>query len=67
MSRGTSRCGFTLVELMLAVMIFVIVLAALGSSFVGGVRLLKATLATTETGANVPENPPILTSSASCA
>ena len=48
MSRGTSRCGFTLGELMLAVMIVVIVLAALGSSFVGGVRLLKATLATTE-------------------
>ena len=48
MSRGTSRRGFTLVELMLTVSIFAIVVAALGSSFIGGIRLLKATFATAE-------------------
>ena len=48
MSRGMSRRGFTLVELMLTVTIFAIVVGALGSSFVGGIRLLKATFATAE-------------------
>ena len=48
MVRDTSRRGLTLVELMLATAIFSIVLAALGSSFIGGARLLKATFATAE-------------------
>lgn len=48
MERGTARLGFTLVELMLTMTIFAIVVAALGSSFVGGIRLLKATFATAE-------------------
>lgn len=43
-----SRSGFTLVEMMLAVTIFSIVTAALLSSFVGGVRLMKVTFATAE-------------------
>ena len=48
MVRGRSRSGFTLVEMMATVAIFAIVLSALGSSFIGGIRLLKATFATTE-------------------
>ena len=48
MARGTSRCGFTLVEMMFVVMIFSIVTASLYSFFVGGLRLLKATFATAE-------------------
>lgn len=48
MARGRSRCGFTLVELMLAMTVFVIIAAALASSFLGGIRLLKATFATAE-------------------
>ena len=48
MVRGRSRCGFTLVELMLAMTVFVIIAAALASSFLGGIRLLKATFATAE-------------------
>ena len=37
MARGRSRCGFTLVELMLAMTVFVIIAAALASSFLGGI------------------------------
>ena len=48
MARGTSRGGFTVVELMVTTTIFVIVLSALYSSFIGGIRLLKATFATAE-------------------
>lgn len=48
MARGASRGGFTLVELMLTVAIFTLVVAAVGSAFIGGVRLLKATFATAE-------------------
>ena len=48
MSRGTSRYGFTLVELMLTIAIFTLVVAAVGSAFIGGIRLLKATFATAE-------------------
>ena len=48
MARGTSRCGLTLVELMLAMVICSIVTASLYSFFVGGLRLLKATFATAE-------------------
>ena len=48
MEHVKSRSGFTLVEVMLVVTIFSIVAAALASSFIGGVRLLKVTLATTE-------------------
>ena len=48
MARGRSRRGFTLVEMLLAITIFSIVTAALVSSFVGGMRLLKATFATAE-------------------
>ena len=48
MARGRSRCGLTLVELMLAMTVFVIIAAALASSFLGGIRLLKATFATAE-------------------
>ncbi len=48
MKRAPSRSGFTLVEMMVAGAILVIVLGALFSSFVGGIRLLKATFATAE-------------------
>lgn len=48
MSRGMSRHGFTLVELMLTIAIFTLVMTAVGSAFIGGVRLLKATFATAE-------------------
>ena len=48
MDRAQSRFGFTLVELMLVMTIFSIVVAAVASSFIGGVRLLKVTVATTE-------------------
>ena len=48
MERVRSRCGFTLVELMVAATLFSVVLAAMGSAFVGGVRLLKVTFATVE-------------------
>ena len=48
MERARSRCGFTLVELMVAATLFSVVLAAMGSAFVGGVRLLKVTFATVE-------------------
>ena len=48
MTRGPSRFGFTLVEMMVVVTIFSVVTAALASSFIGGVRLLRATFATAE-------------------
>jgi prepilin-type N-terminal cleavage/methylation domain-containing protein len=48
MDRAKSRFGFTLVELMLVVTVLSIVMAAVASSFIGGVRLLKVTVATTE-------------------
>lgn len=48
MARGMSRSGFTLVEMMLAITIFSIVTAALLSSFIGGVRLMKVAFATAE-------------------
>lgn len=48
MARGTSRRGFTLVELMLTVTIFAVVMVAVSSAFIGGMRLLKATFATAE-------------------
>lgn len=48
MARGTSRCGFTLVELMFTTAIFAVVMAAVSSAFIGGIRLLKATFATAE-------------------
>jgi prepilin-type N-terminal cleavage/methylation domain-containing protein len=48
MVRSKSRSGFTLIEMMLVVTIFVIVLATVGGTFIGGIRLLKATFATAE-------------------
>lgn len=48
MAHGQSRSGITLVEMMLGVTIFSIVTAALLSSFIGGVRLMKMTFATAE-------------------
>lgn len=48
MARGVSRGGFTLVELMVTSAIAVVILGAVGSSFVGGIRLMKATFATSE-------------------
>ena len=48
MARGRSRRGFTLVEMLLAITIFSVVTAALVSSFVGGVRLMKVAFATAE-------------------
>lgn len=48
MARGTSRNGFTLVELMVTSVIFTIVLAAVGSAYMGSVRLLRVTFATAE-------------------
>ena len=48
MARDTFRSGFTLVELMVTLAISVLILGAVTSSFVGGIRLLKATFATAE-------------------
>ena len=48
MAHGTSRGGFTLVELMITAVISAVILGAVVSSFVGGIRLLKATFATAE-------------------
>lgn len=48
MARGVSRGGFTLVELMVTSAIAAVIMAAVGSSFVGGIRLMKATFATAE-------------------
>lgn len=48
MVRGASRTGFTLVEMMVTVAIFAVIAAAVASSFIGGIRLLKATFATAE-------------------
>lgn len=48
MAGGASRRGFTLVELMLTTTIFAVVMAAVSSAFIGGIRLLKATFATAE-------------------
>lgn len=48
MTQGSSRSGLTLVELLVASTIFVVIFSALASSFVGGIRLLKATFATAE-------------------
>ena len=48
MARGSSRGGFTLVELMVTSAIAVVIMSAVGSSFVGGIRLMKATFATAE-------------------
>ena len=48
MAHGTSRGGFTLVELMITSVISAVILGAVVSSFVGGIRLLKATFATAE-------------------
>ena len=48
MVRGASKGGFTLVELMVTSAISVLILGAVVSSFVGGIRLLKATFATAE-------------------
>ncbi len=48
MARGTSRCGFTLVELMFTTAIFAVVMIAVSSAFIGGMRLLKVTFATVE-------------------
>ena len=48
MAHGTSRVGFTLVELMITAAISAVILGAVVSSFVGGIRLLKATFATAE-------------------
>lgn len=48
MVRGASRRGFTLVELMVTSAISAVILGAVVSSFVGGIRLLKATFATAE-------------------
>ena len=48
MASGASRRGFTLVELMLTTTIFAVVMAAVSSAFIGGIRLLKATFATAE-------------------
>ena len=48
MAHGTSRGGFTLVELMVTSAIAALILGAVGSSFVGGIRLLKMTFATAE-------------------
>ena len=48
MARDSSRGGFSLVELMLTSAISVVILGAVASSFVGGMRLLKATFATAE-------------------
>lgn len=48
MAHGQSRSGITFVEMMLGVTVFSIVTAALLSSFIGGVRLLKVAFATAE-------------------
>ena len=48
MARGTSRNGFTLVELMVALAISALVLTAVTSALIGGIRLLNATYATAE-------------------
>lgn len=48
MARGKFQAGFTLVELMIAVAISSIVLVAVASSFIGGMRILKTTFATVE-------------------
>ena len=48
MAQGTSRGGFTLVELMITSVISAVILGAVVSSFFGGIRLLKATFATAE-------------------
>ena len=48
MAHATSRDGFSLVELMITATISAIVLGAVASSFIGGIRLLKATFATVE-------------------
>ncbi len=48
MIRDTSRTGFTLVEMMVTVAIFALIAAAVASSFIGGIRLLRATFATAE-------------------
>lgn len=48
MARGTSRGGFTLVELMVTSVIFMVILAAVVSTYMGSVRLLRVTVATTE-------------------
>ena len=48
MVRGASRGGFTLVELMVTSAISAVILSSVVSSFVGGIRLLKATFATAE-------------------
>ena len=48
MAHGTSRGGFTLVELMITAVISAVILGAVVSSFVGGIRLLKVTFATAE-------------------
>ena len=48
MVRGNPRRGFTLVELMVATTVCAVLAAAVASSFIGGVRMLKATFATAE-------------------
>ena len=48
MTRGTSKNGLTLVELLVAASIFTVVTASVASAFIGGVRLLKTTFATAE-------------------
>lgn len=49
MKRPSSRSGVTLVELMIALVLFVIVFASLASSFIFAQRLLRVALAETQT------------------
>ena len=48
MTCNPSRDGFTLVELMLTSAISAVILGAVASSFIGGIRLMKMTFATAE-------------------
>ena len=48
MARVMSKRGFTLVELMLTVTISAVLMVAVSSAFIGGIRLLKSTFATAE-------------------
>lgn len=55
MVHGTSKSGFSLVELMVTSAISTVILGAVASSFVGGIRLLKITFATAEMSVQVRE------------
>ncbi len=55
MGHGTSRSGFSFVEVMVTSAISAVVLVAVASSFIGGIRLLKTTIATAEMAMRVRE------------